>query len=198
MGANTTSLRTDPDERRAWDALRSPANQSWLHAAAASVEPGKLLASSHVREEEAFMSLIPWEPFRAMRRRDDLFDEMLREFRRPMLEDADLLEPAIDVCESEGEVNIRMEVPGVEKDQLQLSVSDDQLTVRGETKKESEEKRKNYYRQEIRYGAFQRSVPLPVEVDASKARAELKNGMLMIALPKSKQPKGREINVAVG
>jgi HSP20 family protein len=84
-----------------------------------------------------------------------------------------------------------------QKEQLHLTVSDDRLTVRGESRKESEEKRKNYYRQEIRYGAFQRSIPLPVEVDAAKTHAELKNGMLEIALPKSKQPKAREIKVAV-
>ena len=65
-------------------------------------------------------------------------------------------------------------------------------------RKESEEKRRNYYRQEIRYGTLQRSVPLPVEVDAAKASAKLKNGMLEITLPKSKQPKAPEIKVTVG
>jgi HSP20 family protein len=144
-------------------------------------------------------SLIRWEPFRALRRRDDLFEDVFRDFfRRPMLEEREVLEPAVDVAESDGEVVVKMEVPGVEKDQLHLTVSDDHLTVRGETRKESEEKRKNYYRQEIHYGAFQRSVPLPVEVDAAKAHAELKNGVLKIALPKSKQPKAQEIKVAVG
>jgi HSP20 family protein len=145
------------------------------------------------------MSLIRWEPFRALRRRDDVFDDLFREaFRRPISEEGEVVEPAVDVAESDGEVIVKMEVPGVEKDQLHLTVSDDRLTVRGETRKESEEKRKNYYRQEIHYGAFQRSVPLPVEVDAAKAHAELKNGMLKVALPKSKQPKAQEIEVAVG
>jgi HSP20 family protein len=91
-----------------------------------------------------------------------------------------------------------MEVPGVEKDQIQLTVADDHLMVRGETRKEKEEKKKNFYRQEIRYGAFQRTVPLPVEVDATKAKAELKNGVLRVTLPKSAQPKAREVKVAVG
>ncbi|HLK11103.1 MAG TPA: Hsp20/alpha crystallin family protein [Candidatus Binatia bacterium] len=146
------------------------------------------------------MSLTRWEPFRALRRRDDLFDDLFRDvfFRGPMLEEAAVVEPAVDVAESDGEVTVKMEVPGVEKDQLHLTVSDDRLTVRGESRKESEEKRKNYYRQEIRYGAFQRTVSLPVEVDGTKARAELKNGMLSITLPKSKQPKAQEIKVAVG
>ena len=112
--------------------------------------------------------------------------------------EAHVIEPAAEVAESDGDVIVKMQVPGVEKDQLQLTVSDDRLTVRGELRKESEEKRKNYYRQEIRYGAFQRSVPLPVEVDAAKASAQMKNGMLTVTLPKSKHPKAQEIKVAVG
>jgi HSP20 family protein len=144
------------------------------------------------------MSLIRWEPFRTIGRRNDVFDELFREFfRRPMVEEGAPLEPAVDVAESDGEVIVKMEVPGVEKDQLHLTVSDDELTVRGETRKESEEKRKRYYRREIHYGAFQRSVPLPVEVDAAKAHAELQNGVLRVSLPKSRQPKAREIEVAV-
>jgi HSP20 family protein len=145
------------------------------------------------------MSLIRWEPFRALRRRDEAFDELFRDFfRRPILEDGEALEPAVEMAESDGEVTVKMQVPGVEKDQLHLTVADDRLTVRGETRKESEEKRKNYYSQEIRYGAFQRSIPLPAEVDAAKAIAGLRNGVLKVTLPKSKQPKAQEIKVAVG
>jgi len=102
------------------------------------------------------------------------------------------------MAESDGEMTVKMEVPGVEKDQIQLTVADDHLVVRGEARKEKEEKKRNYYRQEIRYGAFQRAVPLPVEVDAARAKAELKNGMLTVTLPKSAQPKAREVKVAVG
>ena len=145
------------------------------------------------------MSLIRWEPFRALRRRDDTFDDLFRDFfRRPAFEGEEVVEPAVEVAESDGEVLVKMEVPGVEKDKLQLTVDDDQLTVRGEVRKETEEKRKNYHRQEIHYGAFQRTIPLPVEVDGAKANAELKNGILKVTLPNSKQPKAQEIKVAVG
>ena len=144
-------------------------------------------------------SLTPWEPFRALRRRDDAFEQMVREFfRRPAFEEGGIAEPAVEVAESNGDVTVKMEIPGVDKDHIHLTVADDQLTVRGETRKESEEKKKNYYRQEIHYGAFQRSVALPVEVDASKAKAELKNGMLKVTLPKSAQPKAHEVKVAIG
>jgi HSP20 family protein len=143
------------------------------------------------------MSMIPLEPFRALRRRDDAFEELFRDFfRRPSFEEGPIV-PAADVAESDGEVTVKIEVPGVEKDGIQLTVSDDVLTVRGETRKESEEKRKNYYREEIRYGAFHRTVPLPAEVDGAKASAQLKNGVLKVTLPKSKQPKAHEVKVAV-
>jgi HSP20 family protein len=143
------------------------------------------------------MSLIPWEPFRSLRRRDDAFEDLFREFFRAPRGDAGPLVPAAEVAESDGEVTVKMEVPGVEKDGIQLSVSEDMLTVRGETRKEREEKRKNYYCEEIRYGAFQRTVALPAEVDGAKASAELKNGVLRITLPKSKQPKAHDVKINV-
>ena len=143
--------------------------------------------------------LIPWEPFRALGRRDDAFADRVRElFRRPVFEGEEgAFAPPVEVAESDGEVVVKMEVPGVEEDHLHLTASDDQVTIRGETRKESEEERKHYYRQEICYGTFQRSVPLPVEVDPTKANAELKHGVLTVTLPKSTQPKAHEIEVAV-
>jgi len=140
-------------------------------------------------------SLMQWDPFRSVRRRDDVFEDLFRDvFGR---EEARALEPPVEVAESDGEVTVRMLVPGVEKDQIQVAIDEDVLTVRGEIRKEHEEKKKNYFRQEIRYGAFQRAVRLPAEVEAAKATADLKNGTLKITLPKSKQPKAQQIKVAV-
>jgi HSP20 family protein len=93
-------------------------------------------------------------------------------------------------------VTVKLEVPGVDKDQLHVSVTEDAITVRGETRKETEEK-KNYHRQEIRHGAFERTVALPAEVDPAKASAGLKNGMLKITLPKAAQAKAHRVDVAV-
>jgi len=76
-------------------------------------------------------SLTPWEPFRALRRRDDVFDEMFRDFFRRGAEEG-ATEPAVEMAESDGEMTVKMEVPGVEKDQIQLTVADDHLVVRGE------------------------------------------------------------------
>ena len=140
-------------------------------------------------------SLMSWDPFRTLRRRDDVFEDLVRDmFGR---EEGGALEPPLEVAESEGDITVKMLVPGVEKDQLQITIDEDVLTVRGEVRKEHEEKKKNYFRQEIRYGAFQRAVRLPAEVEAAKATADLKNGALKITLPKSKQPKAQQIKVAV-
>jgi HSP20 family protein len=142
-------------------------------------------------------SLITWDPFRALRRRDDPFEDIFRDVFPRGEEMAGVLEPPIEVAEGESDVTVKMLVPGVEKDQLQITIDEDVLTVRGEVRKEHEEKKKNYFRQEIRYGAFQRAVRLPTEVEAAKAAADLKNGTLKITLPKAKQPKAQQIKVAV-
>lgn len=142
------------------------------------------------------MALVHWDPFRALRRRDDTFEDLMREFFGRGAEE--MMEPPAEVSETDADVTVKLVVPGVERDQLRVTVADDTLTVRGEIKKETEEKKKNIHRQEIRYGAFQRSVSLPVDVEADKATAQLKNGMLTVTLPKSKQPKAHQVQVAVG
>jgi HSP20 family protein len=147
------------------------------------------------RKEDA-MDLMRWDPFRAMQRREDFGDDFFRDFFRTAREGA--LEPAAEVSESDGEVTVKLEVPGVDKDQVTIAVADDLLTVRGEVRKEKEEKKKNYYRQEIRYGSFERALRLPTEVEGERATATLKNGMLEITLPKSKQPRAHQVKVAVG
>jgi HSP20 family protein len=142
------------------------------------------------------MALVHWDPFRALRR-EERFEDLFRDvFQAPA--EAGALEPAAEVSETDGEVTVKLQVPGVEKDQVTVSVSDDVLSVRGEVRKEKEEKKKNFYRQEIRYGAFERSFRLPVEVDGGRATAELKNGVLQVVLPKAKEPKAHQVKVAVG
>lgn len=144
--------------------------------------------------KKAIMSaLTHWNPFRSIEGREDAFQDLVREFFG-QANGQDLV-PAVEVSESDGDVTVKMAVPGVEKDQISISVDDHTSNVRGESRKESEEKKKNYYRQEIRYGAFARAVRLPTEVDAAKTAAELKNGMLKITLPKCKTPKAQPIKV---
>jgi HSP20 family protein len=138
-------------------------------------------------------ALTHWNPFRSIEGREDAFQDLVREFFGKA-EGVDLM-PPVEVAEGDGDVTVKMAVPGVDKDQISISVDDHVLNVRGETKKETEQKKKNYYRQEIRYGSFARAVRLPAEVDAGKTAAELKNGMLTITLPKSKTPKAQSIRI---
>ena len=138
-------------------------------------------------------ALTHWNPFRSIEGQEDAFQDLVREFFGKS-EGGNLL-PPVEVAESEGDVTVKMAVPGVEKDQISISVDDHVLNVRGESKKETEEKKKNYYRQEIRYGSFARAVRLPAEVDAAKTAADLKNGILRITLPKSQTPKAQTIKV---
>ena len=141
-------------------------------------------------------ALPPWRPLHSLARRD-MFEDFFRDFLGTREGEAGPLEPAAEVSESDGDVTVKLEVPGVEKDQLHVSVTEDEVTVRGETRKETEEKKKNYYRQEIRYGAFQRTITVPADVDPAKASAELKQGILRITLPKAEQAKARRVDVSV-
>jgi HSP20 family protein len=138
-------------------------------------------------------ALTQWQPFQALER-ESSFEDLVRELFGKA--SGGELMPPVDVAESDTELTVKLALPGVEKDQITISVDDHMLNVRGETRKESEEKKKNYYRQEIRYGSFARAVRLPAEVDASKAAADLKNGMLSIRLPKAKNPKAQQIKIA--
>lgn len=139
-------------------------------------------------------ALAHWNPFRALEHPEHAFDEFMRDlFNRS--ERGEALLPPVEVAEAEKEVTVTLAVPGVEKEKLDISVDDHVLTVRGEHRKEKKEEKKNYHRQEIHYGSFARSVRLPAEVDAGKATADLKNGMLTVHLPKSANPKAQPIKV---
>lgn len=92
--------------------------------------------------------------------------------------------PRIDVSETEKEIKVVAELPGLEEKDIQLSLEKDALVVSGEKKAESEEKGKNYHRTERSFGSFSRVIPLPGEVDAEKVEAEFKKGVLTITLPK--------------
>lgn len=132
-----------------------------------------------------------WDPLRALRRTDDVFEDFFRDLFRG----GDAVQPPAEVAESDHEVTVKMVIPGVPKDQLQITVQDDVVSVRGEMKRESEEKKKSFYRQEIRYGAFQRSVPLPCDVDPAKATATLEHGVLTVTLPKAEEQKARQVKI---
>ncbi len=105
--------------------------------------------------------------------------------------------PAIDIYDSKDNLLIRADVPGMTKEDIDVTVHNNVLTVRGEKKKETETKSKGFIRQERFSGSFNRSVSLPSEVDASKVKATYKEGVLEIVLPKREEAKPKQIKVDI-
>ena len=103
--------------------------------------------------------------------------------------------PAFDVSETEGELIVTAEIPGMDKKDLDIHLSDGVLTVKGEKKQEKEDKKENYHCIERRYGSFSRTMRLPVDVDTEKVDAAYKDGVLRITLPKSETVKPKKIDI---
>jgi HSP20 family protein len=158
----------------------------------------------------AITDLIPWkrekiavrheerDPVHAFQRDvNRLFDEFFGGFDlAPFGEQWEAYSPRVDVVESEKEVKVTAELPGMVAQDVDLQLSHGVLTISGEKKREKEERGKNYTHVERSYGAFRRSVPLPGEVDSDKVEATFKRGVLTVTLPKTTPARAR-IKVAV-
>lgn len=103
--------------------------------------------------------------------------------------------PKVDVIDREEEVVVRAEVPGVDKDDLDVSVSDNSVTIKGKTKQEEKEEKGDYYRCEISSAAFARTVPLPSNVDSEKVTARFKDGVLELTMPKIEKARRRSVKI---
>ena len=103
--------------------------------------------------------------------------------------------PKVDVIDKDEEIVVRAEIPGVEKDDLDVSLSENMLTIKGTTKHEEKEEHGDYFRREMSRGTFSRTVALPAEVDDGKAKASFKDGVLELNLPKAETSKRRNIKV---
>ncbi len=107
--------------------------------------------------------------------------------------------PRIDISETDKELRITADLPGVDEENVQVTVDDDVLTIRGETRLEREEERKNYRVLERARGVFQRSIRLPVRVDPEQVKASFENGVLTLAIPKPAQAeRGRQVRIGAG
>jgi HSP20 family protein len=119
-------------------------------------------------------------------------------WERPSFSDLLQLEfqgPRVDVIDREDEVLVKAEIPGVTKDDLEVSVDESTVTIKGQTSHEEKEEKGDYYRSEIRRGAFSRTIALPREVDASEAKATFKDGILELSLPKVAKSKRVAVKV---
>ena len=149
------------------------------------------------------MNLVRWDPFREL---EDMSDRLNRMFGRPAARPESGKEamtvadwvPAVDISETDVEYLIKAELPEVKKEDVKVTVQHGVLTIHGERKHEKEEKGKRYHRVERSYGSFTRSFTLPDEVDEAKVRAEFKDGMLHLHLPKSEKAKPKAIDVKLG
>ncbi len=147
------------------------------------------------------MSILRWDPFDDVstlrRSMEKLFDEF--NTRRPSRDFA-VLEwaPAVEMFETGNDVVVRAELPNIDPKNVDITVTNDAITLRGETKREEEHKDRNYHRRELRYGAFSRTLPLTTEVKSSEARATYKDGVLEIKIPKSERVKPTSVKVQVG
>ena len=105
------------------------------------------------------------------------------------------IKPAMDIVESEEELTISVELPGLKKDDVKLAIENDVLTLSGEKRFENEEKKKDYHRVERSYGTFHRSISLPTQVDAGKAEASFEDGILEIRIPRAETAKPKQIEI---
>jgi len=105
--------------------------------------------------------------------------------------------PSVDVTEDDKEVRITSELPGLDEKDIDITLSKDSVTIKGEKKQEMEDKGKDYYRMERSYGSFQRMIPLPAEIDQDKAQAEFKKGILKVRLPKTAEAQKAQKKIEV-
>lgn len=166
-----------------------------------------------------FGKLIPWNrktlpaklegsdhPIYSMQKEMDwFFDNFFKGYENgfPSLTGEDtknLLSPSVDLSETDEEVILSMELPGISEEDIEVNISQDVLTVSGEKKQETEENEKGWYRMERHYGSFKRAIPLPVEPDLENVDASFKNGVLTVKMPKTEadKPTAKHIEVKKG
>jgi HSP20 family protein len=146
--------------------------------------------------------LTRWEPFREFATLQDRMNRLFRESQNDAGRDESLtassFAPAVDVYEDEHKVTLKIEVPGIEEKDINISLENNVLTVHGERKIEKEEKEENYRRVERQYGSFTRTFTLPTTVDSEKVSASYDKGVLNISLPKKAEAKPKQIKIGVG
>lgn len=142
-----------------------------------------------------------WDPFRDLgadiqTEMDRLFDTF---FGRPVqVGPGDRVwAPVVDMYETKDELVVSAEVPGVNEKEVQVSITGDVLTIKGERNQETEMKEESYYRLERFFGKFERNIPIPIPVESNKVKATCKNGVLEIHLPKTEAVKPKEIKIDV-
>lgn len=128
-----------------------------------------------------------WDPFAGL---EEMRKEMNRAFETAFA-------PALDVVEEKDAFLVKIDLPGLSKDDVSVTIQDNFLTVKGERKHDVEKKEANFYHRERVHGTFARTLELPTRVDAGKVAANFRDGVLHVTLPKSEEAKPKEIKVSV-
>ncbi|MHB0912916.1 MAG: Hsp20/alpha crystallin family protein [Armatimonadota bacterium] len=142
------------------------------------------------------MSLARWEPFSELRRMREDMDRLFGSMWQPgaMMEG---VVPAIDVYEKDNNIMVKAEVPGLKKEDLEITATEDGITIRGEFRKEEEAREEGYVRRERRFGKFYRTIPMPTMIKPDEVKASFKDGVLEVTAPKSEEQKAKEKRVTV-
>lgn len=145
------------------------------------------------------MAVTRWDPFRDLNMLQDrmnrLFDDAGRRWRPDEPISTTAWSPAIDIFETEGEIVVKAELPGLERKDITVHLENNVLTLRGERRFEKEAKEENYHRIERSYGGFSRAFSIPMNVDEQSIIADYKDGILNIRLPKKEQAKPKQIKI---
>jgi len=146
------------------------------------------------------MAIVRWDPFRDLNllqdRMNRLFEDAGRTWRTDEPAATTTWSPSVDIFETEGEIVVKAELPGMDRKDIQLNLENNILSLRGERKFTKETKDENYHRIERSYGVFSRSFSIPATVDEEKIRADYKDGVLKIFLPKKEQARPKQIKIA--
>lgn len=142
-------------------------------------------------------ALVRWTPFRDLMNIQDEMNRLFEDFFRRPAQSGEMgtWTPVMDVSETNDKITVKMDLPGVTKEDVNISIIGDTLQVKGEKKQEKEVKEENYHRIERTYGSFFRSVELPSRVVAEKITAKFKDGVLTIELPKADEVKPHAIEI---
>ena len=146
------------------------------------------------------MDIVRWKPFNEMRALQNHIDRIFHGDLSPRTWLGDELamadwKPAVDIYEDDNNIHIKAELPGVDSKDVEVELKDHVLTLKGERSHEEEVKEESYYRKERAFGKFQRSFTLSADVDADKIKAEYKDGILKIEIPKPEEHKPKRIMV---
>jgi HSP20 family protein len=145
------------------------------------------------------MSITRWDPFRDFAALQNRLNAAFQDLNRGQDElTTSGFVPAVDIYEDEHKITLKVEVPGVNENDLDIRVENNTLTIRGERKFENEEKEENFHRIERRYGSFARSFTLPSTVDSENVSAEYISGVLRLSLNKRAEAKPKQIRIGVG